>query len=123
MSILKLAVAAFVPALAAAQALQVPVVSLAEGATCGCTQLSSTFGNRTIFSNSTTYATEVIEFWDVRSDLAPACIFEPSSADDLASGVQILAGCGTQFAVRGGGHMNVSFGRKEHQIGFPASLV
>ncbi|KAF3012878.1 hypothetical protein E8E14_011519 [Neopestalotiopsis sp. 37M] len=106
MSILNLAVAAFVPALAAAQALQVPVVSLAEGAACGCTQLSSTFGNRTIFSNSTTYATEVIEFWDVRSDLAPACIFEPSSADDLASGVQILAGCGTQFAVRGGGHMN-----------------
>ncbi|KAK6206536.1 hypothetical protein LQW54_007606 [Pestalotiopsis sp. IQ-011] len=106
MAIRNLAVAAIAPALAAAQALSVLFVSLSEGAACACTQLSATYGSNTIFSNDTTYATEITEFWDIRSDLAPACIFEPANADDVASGLQILAGCGTQFAIRGGGHMN-----------------
>ncbi|KAI1131364.1 FAD binding domain protein [Nemania abortiva] len=83
-----------------------PVVSLADGASCGCTQLASQYGSLVLFSNSTSYSTANLEYWDVRSDQSPACIFLPSETSQVASAISILSSCGTQFAMRGGGHMN-----------------
>ncbi|KAI0103627.1 FAD-binding domain-containing protein [Nemania sp. FL0031] len=83
-----------------------PVVSLEAGASCGCTQLASQYGSLVLFPNSTNYSTERIEYWDVRSDQEPACIFLPDETNQVAKVVSILSSCGSQFAIRGGGHMN-----------------
>jgi hypothetical protein len=45
---------------------------------------------------STTYAAESTEYWDLRSDQSQA-----------VSAVKTFTSCGAQFAIRGGGHMNV----------------
>lgn len=88
---------------------QVPTVSLAEGAACACAQLSNAYANLTLFSNSTNYVAEATNYWDIRSDLLPECIFLPTSEDQVAHAVTTLASCGAQFAMRGCGHMNVRF--------------
>ncbi|KAJ0103722.1 FAD-binding domain-containing protein [Diaporthe amygdali] len=59
-------------------------VSLADGATCACAQLSNAYANLTLFGNSTNYVAEATNYWDIRSDLLPK----------------------SQFAMRGRGHMN-----------------
>ncbi|RDW88449.1 hypothetical protein BP6252_00481 [Coleophoma cylindrospora] len=84
----------------------VTVAELSVGANCACTQLASTYGSLVLTSNSTTYAAETIDYWDVRADLQPGCIFKPNTANQVASAVSTLVSCGAQFAVRGGGHMN-----------------
>ncbi|RDW94972.1 hypothetical protein BP5796_00735 [Coleophoma crateriformis] len=86
----------------------VTVAELSTGATCACTQLASTYGSLLLTSNSTTYTAESIDYWDVRADLLPGCIFKPTTANQVADAVSTLVSCGAQFAVRGGGHMNVS---------------
>lgn len=40
--------------------------------------------------------------------MQPACIFLPSSAVEVAQTVSIMNKCDCEFAIRGGGHMNVS---------------
>jgi hypothetical protein len=95
-----------VATLACAQ--QLPIVSLSVGASCACTQLSAQYGGLVLYSNSTNYTTEVTDYWDVRADLLPECVFLPTNADQVANAVSLLASCGSQFAIRGGGHMNVN---------------
>ena len=87
---------------------EIPSATLDIGATCACAQLAAVYGDLVLYSNATNYSTENVDFWDVRSaDLKPKCVFLPNDADQVAGGVSILAGCGSQFAIRGGGHMNV----------------
>ncbi|KAH8669057.1 hypothetical protein BX600DRAFT_435563 [Xylariales sp. PMI_506] len=85
---------------------QIPVASLADGASCACTQLAAQYPSIVLTSNSTNYTTEITDFWDVRSDLEPACVFLPTEADQVADAVSTFTSCGAQFAIRGGGHMN-----------------
>ncbi|KAH6648046.1 FAD binding domain protein [Truncatella angustata] len=85
---------------------ELPIVSLSEGAACACTQLTAQFSSDVIGTNSSNYTTQVTDYWDVRADLSPYCIFLPSGAAQVASAVSIISTCGAQFAVRGGGHMN-----------------
>lgn len=85
----------------------IPVVDLATGASCACAQLSAQYGDTIVYQNSTNYTAETTNYWDVRSDQQPGCIFFPEDADDVSTGVNIFTSCGAQFAVRGGGHMNV----------------
>ncbi|KAF3811783.1 hypothetical protein GCG54_00014535 [Colletotrichum gloeosporioides] len=80
--------------------------SLSIGADCACNKLSAQFGNLLLGSNSTGYTTQAEDFYDIRAVLEPRCIFMPTDADQIASGVSILASCGAQFAIRAGGHMN-----------------
>lgn len=80
---------------------------LTSTASCACRQLFSLYPETLFFPNSTNYTTENLAAWDERSNLDPACIFIPHSANQVAKGVSILNLCNAQFAVRGGGHMNV----------------
>lgn len=82
-------------------------VSTASEASCACSKLSSLYTDKLIYPNSTNYTTEATAQWDLRSTLEPACIFLPTSAEEVASAVTELVACDAQFAVRGGGHMNV----------------
>lgn len=80
-----------------------------KGATYACKKLSRTFDG-VIFPNTANYTTQAADkYWDVRADLSPACIFLPASADEVSKAISVLGSCNAQFAVRGGGHMNVSF--------------
>ena len=73
---------------------------------CACDQLTALDNSTTLARNTTTYDVERINFWDVRADLSPGCIVMPTSADQVAKAIVILNSCNTQFAIRGGGHMN-----------------
>ncbi|KAH6990268.1 FAD binding domain protein [Ilyonectria destructans] len=89
-----------------ASADQLPTVSLSTGASCACSKLSAEYGNSVLASNSANYTTEATAVWDIRSYLSPKCIFLPKDADQVADALSIFSSCGSQFAVRGGGHMN-----------------
>lgn len=82
-------------------------ISSTKGASCACKRLSHT-SKDVIFPNNANYTTQAADkYWDVRADLSPACIFLPSSADEVSKAISIFGSCNAQFAVRGGGHMNV----------------
>lgn len=72
-----------------------------------CNRLASLYSELTIFPESTNYTFQATNFWDKRSDLLPACIFLPTNVDHVVSALKIFHQEDTQFAVRGGGHMNV----------------
>ena len=82
------------------------------GSQCACSQLGHMFQNLTISKGTPGYAFESTNFWDKRCDLLPTCIFMPNSAGQVAKAVGIFNDCDAQFAVRGGGHMNVSVFQK-----------
>lgn len=84
------------------------VTATDAGASCACTQLAALQSKELLLPNSTNYKAEATDYWDLRSNLSPGCIFLPSSAEEVSSAVKILVSCNAQFAVRAGGHMNVS---------------
>jgi len=43
-------------------------------------------------------------YWSLRSDLSPSCVFAPTTSQNLANAVKILAQTNTTFTVRSGGH-------------------
>jgi hypothetical protein len=84
--------------------LQVP-----KGASCACAKLSRSIPGSVILPGSTNYTTQTVDnYWDIRADLSPACVLVPSSASEVSQALKIITSCDSQFAVRGGGHMNVS---------------
>ncbi|KAJ5753394.1 uncharacterized protein N7511_007547 [Penicillium nucicola] len=79
--------------------------NVTSGASCACQKLSRKFGG-IILPNGANYTAETVDpYWDVRANLAPACVFLPESAHQVADAVKIIESCDAQFAVRGGGHM------------------
>jgi hypothetical protein len=103
----KLSLASSLLAAAVVSAQNVAVADLTTSTCCACTQLASNYGSLVITSNSANYTAEATDYWDIRADLLPGCIFMPSDADQVADAVSTLTSCGAQFAIRGGGHMNV----------------
>jgi hypothetical protein len=85
----------------------ITIANLTTGASCACTRLASNYGSRVLTSSSANYTAEVTDYWDIRADLLPGCVFSPSGADQVADAVSAFTSCGAQFAIRGGGHMNV----------------
>ncbi|KAF6803641.1 FAD binding domain-containing protein [Colletotrichum sojae] len=77
-----------------------------EGVRSACDQLNAIASNATLFPNSTAYETQRINVWDKRANLHPACIYMPSTAEDVAKAVEIFHANKAPFAVKGGGHMN-----------------
>jgi hypothetical protein len=75
---------------------------------CACSQLQSLYPSALLTPESANYTAEATNFWDIRSNLSPACIFLPSIADQVEKAVRIFNKCNAPFAIRGGGHMNVS---------------
>lgn len=84
-------------------------VSLDSGAECACTKLGARFnGSSVLFANSMGYTDETRAYWDKRAVMYPRCIFLPQTADEIATAMATISACDAQFAIRGGGHMNVS---------------
>lgn len=79
-----------------------------DGVRCACNQLATADPDALLRPSSTQYSAQCINVWDKRSNLAPACIYLPTTAESAANAIGIFNTCGAQFAVRGGGHMNVS---------------
>jgi hypothetical protein len=80
-----------------------------KGASCACAKLSRSFPENLILPGSANYTTQTVDnYWDIRADLSPACVFTPSTAAEVSQALKIINVCDSQFAVRGGGHMNVS---------------
>lgn len=81
---------------------------LTKGVACACSKLSRAYSG-IISPNGANYTAQAADaYWDVRTDLSPACIFLPGNADEISKALEIFQSCDAQFAVRGGGHMNVS---------------
>ncbi|PYI13628.1 putative FAD-binding oxidoreductase [Aspergillus violaceofuscus CBS 115571] len=100
-------------ALASSSSLSNASISLWQGnfhltseVACACQRLNQIHSSEMLSSSSANYTEERIRYWDIRSDLYPACIFQPSNADEVAEGVKIVSACNAPFAIRGGGHMN-----------------
>jgi hypothetical protein len=79
-----------------------------SGPDCACSKLFTQYGDAVLYPSSTGFEEQRIEFWDIRSNLLPACIFFPKNAEEVGVAVSTFSNCGAQFAVRSGGHMNVS---------------
>lgn len=81
------------------------------GSICGCTLLSLLVGRGKVFVPGTGKYTEesTTKFWSQTSWNTPRCVFVPTSANDVAKGIKIMGTCQAEFAIRGGGHMPVSF--------------
>lgn len=84
-------------------------LEIPNGVSCACAKLGHSMPKRMTFPGSTDYVIETVDkFWDVRADLSPACVVVPNTASEVSQAVKIIGSCNAQFAVRGGGHMNVS---------------
>ncbi|KAF4461796.1 fad binding domain-containing [Fusarium albosuccineum] len=70
-----------------------------------CAELRDSFPYLTLFPNTTEYDEEVINTWDKRANLIPACIFRPTEDNQVAKALGIFHQNNAQFAVRGGGHL------------------
>jgi hypothetical protein len=70
------------------------------GSTCACANLKERFPNEVLFPNSTAYFAQATDYYDLRADLSPKCIFFPASAEDISKGIIILDICQSQFAIR-----------------------
>ncbi|KAE9578544.1 hypothetical protein CGMCC3_g5561 [Colletotrichum fructicola] len=73
-----------------------------------CQNLKSAFANSTILADDEVYMEETQVPWSARSWLGPACIFAPTNANQLSSGLRCIVEQEVQFAMRGGGHMPIS---------------
>lgn len=82
-------------------------LNFTSGTVCACTQLYDTYPGKLLLTTSANYTAETESYWDIRADLHPACIFQPDTADEVADAIKILSSNDVQFAIRGGGHMNV----------------
>ncbi|KAK7754346.1 hypothetical protein SLS62_003639 [Diatrype stigma] len=91
---------------AAAKATQVTNNTFASRVNCACTELSQKLPDSVLVPTSANFTTETKHFWDIRSAVSPACMFFPTSADEVSEGVATLTSCNAEFAIRGGGHMN-----------------
>lgn len=47
------------------------------------------------------------DFYTTSAVLNPKCVFEPTTSEEMAGGVQILRNVSSPFAFRGGGHMPI----------------
>lgn len=74
-----------------------------------CAELQESYQNLTLFPNATEYDAEIINTWDKRANLVPACIFRPTEDTQVSKALAILHRNNAEFAVRGGGHLPVSW--------------
>lgn len=74
-----------------------------------CWELQVAYPNLTLFPNTTDYDNEVINTWDKRANLIPGCIFRPTKDTQVAKALSVFHRNHAEFAVRGGGHLPVSY--------------
>ncbi|PVI03626.1 FAD-binding domain-containing protein [Periconia macrospinosa] len=75
----------------------------------GCEALEKKFTAKVWFPGSERYENETTIYWSKSVILQPGplCVFTPFDAHDIATALPILHSNGSQFAVRGNGHMTV----------------
>ena len=71
----------------------------------GCNKLKLAHPTKVFFPDEHVYEWENQAFWSNTEIMTPACIFRPSSAQDVSSAIKISQSTQSSFAVRGGGHM------------------
>ncbi|KAJ5834223.1 hypothetical protein N7447_000249 [Penicillium robsamsonii] len=82
-------------------------LQVSKGASCACAKLSWSMPKSVILPGSASYTAQTVDnYWDIRADLSPACVFVPNTAAEVSQAVKIIGACNAHFAVRGGGHMN-----------------
>ncbi|KAI3337024.1 FAD binding domain protein [Xylariaceae sp. AK1471] len=86
-------------------ALSVQSVAVNVANTCG--ELKRLFGSKLSLPATREYSIVAPENWSETAQLSPGCLFEPDTAQDVANALRIPVQRGTEFAVRGGGHMPV----------------
>jgi hypothetical protein len=95
------------------------VLEIPKGASCACAKISQAMPQSLILPGSQNYTTQAIDsYWDIRADLSPACIVVPFTVFEVSEAVRIIGTCQAKFAVRGGGHMNVSLRSMMTQKGY-----
>lgn len=62
-----------------------------------------------MYPSSSSYETSINSYWSGRAQLAPACIVQPTGAEDVSQIVKTLVSTSSKtypcrFAIRGGGH-------------------
>lgn len=77
------------------------------GVEAACNELATLFPSDVLFPDSAKYKEESTNYWDIRASLKPACIILPTGASGVSQTVSVLVSNAAQFAIRGGGHMNV----------------
>ncbi|KAF2017049.1 6-hydroxy-D-nicotine oxidase [Aaosphaeria arxii CBS 175.79] len=75
----------------------------AEYASC-CQALKNELPAQVFTTNETGYIELNTQRWSNTSILAPSCVFEPQSAEDVSKGVQTLAAGSCPFSIKSGGH-------------------
>ena len=70
--------------------------------------LSHKYEESVVFPSDPSYLNETTAYWDIRADLQPACVFLPKDANQVSQALKVFTKHQAQFAIRGGGHMNVS---------------
>jgi len=76
---------------------------------CGCTLLSMLAFGEVFWPGSNTYQLEsTTKYWSTTTWNQPQCVFVPQTAKSVGKGIWAARLCGTDFAIRGGGHMPVS---------------
>lgn len=73
----------------------------------GCEALMVSSPDKVFTVGSPVYDYEVTNLWSNYQILAPSCVYRPTNARDVASGLINNQLTQTKFAVRGGGHMGI----------------
>ncbi|KAI0868731.1 FAD-binding domain-containing protein [Hypoxylon argillaceum] len=75
-------------------------------ALAACKALQATLPGQVYWSGSDEYSmSSTAAIWSTSCHLAPECVFEPLTVDDLSNGIRLIKGHGSLFAIRSGGHM------------------
>ncbi|DAA76247.1 TPA_exp: putative FAD-binding oxidoreductase [Trichophyton benhamiae CBS 112371] len=62
----------------------------------------------TVYNKDTqAWSSEKYNFWSATAVLDPACIFAPSSTEDVSRAVMLFSQNGCKFSIKGGGHSNI----------------
>lgn len=76
--------------------------------TIGCGSLKTLYGNSSVLMpGDAEYIVEAAAFWSNTQLMSPTCIFRPTSAKQVGTAIRGNRRAGTQWAVRGGGHMGI----------------
>ncbi|RAQ99354.1 6-hydroxy-D-nicotine oxidase [Stemphylium lycopersici] len=69
-----------------------------------CQSLKFKVPGQVFFSNEATYAELNNQRWSNTSILAPSCVFQPKTVEDVSKGVKLLSANSCAFSIKSGGH-------------------
>ncbi|EZF36243.1 hypothetical protein H101_00232 [Trichophyton interdigitale H6] len=72
-----------------------------------CSLLSEAFPDTIYDKNTQTWSSEKYNFWSATAVLDPACIFTPTSTEDVSRAVMLFSQNECKFSIKGGGHSNI----------------